>query len=154
MWYFIDDGPLFGGLEYLIDYYCRCADGLPYELRRPIMCDAPSTVAERRPQMPTPVQTPPVIYPSRNYGKEARIIPSESIQIGRELGTGEFGSVLMGVWKDTNGKQVCFLHFVFKIILILFIFCNLFIGPPSLSLWKGCVFLGQCGIEDIARRAH
>lgn len=105
MWYFIDDGPLFGSLEYLIDYYCRCSDGLPYELRRPISCDAPTTVGERRPQMPTPVQ-PPTIYPPRNYGNEARIIPSESIQIGRELGMGEFGSVLMGVWKDTNGKQV------------------------------------------------
>ena len=35
------------------------------------------------------------------------IINRDSLELGKELGQGEFGSVLMGVWIDPVGKRVC-----------------------------------------------
>lgn len=113
-WYYIDDGPLFTSLEYLIDYYCRCSDGLPYELRTPIMCK-PKTPIDRRPPVPVPpvpshthpshsIQQFPTGFPV-NFPVELRLIKREDLQLGRELGMGEFGSVLMGTWKDPSGKN-------------------------------------------------
>jgi len=36
-------------------------------------------------------------------------IDPKNIVMGRELGQGEFGSVLMGVWTNNSGKKVRFL---------------------------------------------
>eukprot|EP00058_Branchiostoma_floridae_P007806 XP_002593294.1 hypothetical protein BRAFLDRAFT_83841 [Branchiostoma floridae] len=38
--------------------------------------------------------------------KAQKLIPRESLQLGRELGQGEFGSVLMGVWTSPDGREV------------------------------------------------
>jgi len=34
------------------------------------------------------------------------VIPSESLEMGKELGLGEFGSVLKGVWTSPQGEKV------------------------------------------------
>ena len=34
------------------------------------------------------------------------LITRESLELGAELGQGEFGSVLKGVWTDPEGKKV------------------------------------------------
>ncbi len=41
-----------------------------------------------------------------NKNKKPPVIDSSSIILGRELGQGEFGSVLMGVWRNENDKSV------------------------------------------------
>lgn len=123
-WYYIDDGPLFSSIEYLIDYYCRCSDGLPDELRNPIRPggiganqNKPRAQIDRRPPIPTPHPTPPipphanhhqVPFPGTNSNKESggRIIKREMLKLGRELGMGEFGSVLMGEWTDPSGRSI------------------------------------------------
>ena len=38
--------------------------------------------------------------------KQQTIINRESLELGKELGQGEFGSVLMGVWVDPIGERV------------------------------------------------
>nr|CAB3267847.1 tyrosine-protein kinase HTK16-like [Phallusia mammillata] len=126
-WFYIDDGPLFSSLEYLIDYYCRCSDGLPAELTSPVTPfarnDLPPVPGPSRPKMnerpPAPV--PSNNKPSKNHGViQQSYIPGllpnpsdtlediepSSIVLGRELGQGEFGSVLMGVWTNPLGKKV------------------------------------------------
>lgn len=47
-------------------------------------------------------------------------IDPDSIALGRELGQGEFGSVLMGVWTNPNGKKVHFVRNFFIFVLFLF----------------------------------
>ena len=39
--------------------------------------------------------------------KQQTIINRDSLELGKELGQGEFGSVLMGVWVDPVGERVC-----------------------------------------------
>uniref|UniRef100_F6SGK0 Tyrosine-protein kinase n=1 Tax=Ciona intestinalis TaxID=7719 RepID=F6SGK0_CIOIN len=128
-WYYIDDGPLFTSLEYLVDYYCRRSDGLPAELTSPCTtygwqvyvgfrrlsvfdrniqspirstsnsppsysCEDKKKFVDHQRHVPTP--TPP----------RPRIIKPEHVVLGRELGQGEFGSVLNGVWTNPAGKQI------------------------------------------------
>uniref|UniRef100_H2Z7A3 Tyrosine-protein kinase n=1 Tax=Ciona savignyi TaxID=51511 RepID=H2Z7A3_CIOSA len=139
-WYYIDDGPLFSSLEYLVDYYCRCSDGLPAELTTPV---PPARVGQqpRAPILPPAANTKVIgtlttvmcyrkcltflinynLQPTVNEIKKPqvdhrhalnptppkpRIINPESVVLGRELGQGEFGSVLNGVWTNPAGKQI------------------------------------------------
>ncbi|XP_065056009.1 tyrosine-protein kinase HTK16-like [Rhopilema esculentum] len=48
--------------------------------------------------------------PNRTKGsdetKQQTIITRDSLELGKELGQGEFGSVLMGVWINPNGERV------------------------------------------------
>ncbi|CAH1245005.1 TNK2 [Branchiostoma lanceolatum] len=57
------------------------------------------------PLQPKP-QRPPVVRVEDGPDKAQKLIPRESLQLGRELGQGEFGSVLMGVWTSPDGKEV------------------------------------------------
>lgn len=41
------------------------------------------------------------------------VIPREALELGKELGVGEFGSVLKGVWNNPNGQKV----FIFLLLL-------------------------------------
>ena len=127
-WFYIDDGPLFSSLSYLVDYYCRYSDGLPAELTAPIPphpirfiysknyfnyklllfrnphSDLSITTSTTNRNLPSPSFT----YTSHNNQKSSElvIIPPKSIILGRELGQGEFGSVLMGVWTNSRAKKV------------------------------------------------
>jgi len=51
--------------------------------------------------------SPSFTYTSHNNQKSSElvIIPPKSIILGRELGQGEFGSVLMGVWTNSRAKK-------------------------------------------------
>ncbi|XP_078612992.1 tyrosine-protein kinase HTK16-like isoform X1 [Branchiostoma floridae x Branchiostoma japonicum] len=57
------------------------------------------------PLQPKP-QRPPMIRVEDGPDKAQKLIPRESLQLGRELGQGEFGSVLMGVWTSPDGREV------------------------------------------------
>ncbi|XP_078486359.1 tyrosine-protein kinase HTK16-like [Ciona intestinalis] len=124
-WYYIDDGPLFTSLEYLVDYYCRCSDGLPAELTSPVPSARYNHQFDRPPILPppTPVKVtlsymPPVVEDKKKFlvdhqrhvptptPPRPRIIKPEHVVLGRELGQGEFGSVLNGVWTNPAGKQI------------------------------------------------
>ena len=49
-----------------------------------------------------------IISPPWSKGPvELKEIERENLAVGRELGQGEFGSVLMGVWSNPNGEKVC-----------------------------------------------
>ena len=47
------------------------------------------------------------------------LITSESLELGAELGQGEFGSVLKGVWTDPKGGKVTCLRTVPTIVTVL-----------------------------------
>ncbi|KAI8510373.1 Tyrosine-protein kinase htk16 [Branchiostoma belcheri] len=62
---------------------------------------------------PPPQEAPPPPGPRRELqpkkdgpDKTQKLIPRESLQLGRELGQGEFGSVLMGVWTNPDGREI------------------------------------------------
>lgn len=42
------------------------------------------------------------------------LITGQSLELGAELGQGEFGSVLKGLWTDPKGKKVYFSPFELK----------------------------------------
>ncbi|XP_076824684.1 tyrosine-protein kinase HTK16-like [Clavelina lepadiformis] len=139
-WFYIDDGPLFTSLDYLVDYYCRFSDGLPCELSGPIPSVArnqlpaipkpkPKPKMDERPPAPVPISHPPLpqkpahvtnshlpkpptsaqhgyLPAAPNSASGLREIDPKHVVLGRELGQGEFGSVLMGVWTSPGSKSV------------------------------------------------
>lgn len=67
------------------------------------------------PQQPTKLPPSPASYAKRKSAKtkvksqgsmQQTVIPRESLQLGKELGLGEFGSVLKGVWTSNTGEKV------------------------------------------------
>ena len=44
----------------------------------------------------------------KDDAKQQTIIARESLELGKELGQGEFGSVLMGFWMSPAGERVRF----------------------------------------------
>ncbi|XP_032240951.1 tyrosine-protein kinase HTK16 isoform X2 [Nematostella vectensis] len=78
----------------------------------------PPRVASRRPPPPLPppdsseaqAQQPPLSPPdlskSGSLPATHTLINREALELGSELGQGEFGSVLRGVWRDPKGKKV------------------------------------------------
>jgi len=117
-WFYIDDGPLFSSLAFLIDYYRRYSDGLPAELTTPIPPHTNTRNIDERPPAPVPTipsptqhhPPPSAVVPHHRQASPTQmqprnIDPSQVVK-GRELGQGEFGSVLMGVWTDQSGKQI------------------------------------------------
>ena len=77
-----------------------------------------STVPRMRDQQPFPLPPPPaadvgrpappppVQILAREKGPQLSYISEHDLQLGTELGQGEFGSVLKGVYKGTDGKKV------------------------------------------------
>ena len=64
------------------------------------LCHVFSLQNSSQPRLPAHLQ------PFAHVKQEPRIIDQSKIVQGRELGQGEFGSVLMGVWTDSKNVQV------------------------------------------------
>jgi len=121
-WYFIDDGPLFASLEQLVAYFFVFADGLPTQLTTPVSPDSLlrrsslQVSMKKHPQRPPPPVKPslPPKQPTNLFHaahqpppqEKPRQISRDSIRLGRELGQGEFGEVLMGVWMCDVGNNI------------------------------------------------
>ena len=79
-WFYIDDGPLFETLPHVIDYYSRCADGLPVLLKMAVPPDGnPPIHIQNIPVPPTRKRsplTPALSFPALNT-------PVGRIQSGR-----------------------------------------------------------------------
>ena len=60
--------------------------------------ESPSKFNRPPPPLPNDVQQP--------EQKPQTIISKNELELGAELGQGEFGSVLRGVWRNTSGKAV------------------------------------------------
>ncbi|XP_006819141.1 tyrosine-protein kinase HTK16-like [Saccoglossus kowalevskii] len=126
--YYIDDGPLFQTLENLVEHYTRYDDGLPGMLGQPVspiqravpdmyMYERETKLLQKKPMPPIPQQSEsaPTAKPRKTKRESKKIkhpakkllyIDIKTISIGRELGEGEFGAVLDGMWTKDNGLRV------------------------------------------------
>ena len=43
---------------------------------------------------------------NQDSNPQQTVIPREALDLGKELGVGEFGSVLKGVWSNPDGEKV------------------------------------------------
>lgn len=98
-WVYIGTGPFLDSLEHLIEHYTQFRDGLPTTLAIPI----------RNPHY-KPVEELSHSHNLSAFGVATarRRIPEikrNDIQLGEEIGVGEYGSVLKGVWTDSSGTK-------------------------------------------------
>ena len=52
---------------------------------------------------------------NQDSNPQQTVIPREALDLGKELGVGEFGSVLKGVWSNPNGQKVLTSLLIIKI---------------------------------------
>ena len=74
----------------------RSRDQLPFPIPAP-----PGDIGR-----PAPPPPPPTQLVAREKGPQLSYISEHDLQLGAELGQGEFGSVLKGVYKGADGKKV------------------------------------------------
>ena len=79
------------------------APAIPRTRDQPLQpLQSPLDVGKPAPPPPPPIQTPA----AREKGPQMSYISEQDLQLGTELGQGEFGSVLKGVYKGQDGKKV------------------------------------------------
>ena len=74
----------------------RSRDQLPFPIPAP-----PGDIGR-----PAPPPPPPTQLVAREKGPQLSYISEHDLQLGAELGQGEFGSVLKGVYKGADGKKI------------------------------------------------
>lgn len=52
---------------------------------------------------------------NQDSNPQQTVIPREALDLGKELGVGEFGSVLKGVWSNPDGEKVLTSLLIIKI---------------------------------------
>ena len=113
-WFYIDDGPIFSDLSYVISHYMKYSDGLPTRLIHPIVpqeglpqkhLESQSTLCFDR--VISQSSNPHLFKKSNDYShfsewvnvqvnkgsKKFLLIDRKSIKLHREIGSGEFGAV-------------------------------------------------------------
>eukprot|EP00040_Diaphanoeca_grandis_P011094 m.56790 g.56790 ORF g.56790 m.56790 type:complete len:753 (-) comp22292_c2_seq1:178-2436(-) len=94
--YHIQDGKHFEDLSALVNFYKTETDGLAYLLTTNVL----DLDAEK--------EEPPPRPPKRNSisSQAMTVIPEGDLKFGKELGSGQYGTVLEANWTRTNGKQL------------------------------------------------
>ena len=118
--FYIDEGPLMQSVEHVIEYYCLYADGIAHKLMHAITPNEEMKEMNIRPlysntlrasfQKSLPKEEPPSV-PARlksptGEGVEPLNLPTKCIEILFELGQGEYGSVLKGVYNSPDGQKI------------------------------------------------